>query len=731
MINKSDKKSPAKAVINKSSDTLINEGQTADKKNVVVLHSKLPWFRKLTFTNAFSEKANKLGIFTSEQLITHLPNRYEDLSKITKINAVEIGESAQFEVMIKSITARGFGRKRSYSLVVSDGSADAIIRFFNLYPAQLNILKPGALLRIYGELRNENHVKEFLHPRWSLAEKAPPLQNILSPIYPLTNGLNQAVLRNQINRVMELMPYEILPASIAQDPRFAKALPTLKMAFEYLHQPPTDTQIEHLLSTENPARKRLAFDELLSLQILLQRLRERIRTRLAKALIKNNLPETLINMLPFSLTKAQKKVWQEISFDLNQSVPMARLLQGDVGSGKTIIALLACLKAIDNGGQAVVMAPTEILAEQHYQRFTEILRPLGINVGWLTSSVGQKERKVLANLVQQKLINLVVGTHALIEDTLKFPNLVLAVIDEQHRFGVHQRLRLQEREEISSEVSFAPHQLMMSATPIPRTLAMSHYAHLDLSTIDELPPGRQVIKTRLVNSLRRSEIIKYLLNAINEGRQVYWICPLIEESEVLQLQTAEQTFINLIQELPELSQQNKIGLLHGRMSTTEKSQVMSNFSANKISLLISTTVVEVGVDVANACYMVIENAERFGLSQLHQLRGRIGRGIHQSVCILLFQEPLTDIAKSRLKVIYEHTDGFVVAKEDLRIRGPGEIVGDKQSGLPTLRFANIINDFELLLLAQEVAPKIIRENPEICEQLILFWFGGGGQLYST
>lgn len=724
--------SPEKEKNNEKAKVKTDDKNTPSTKEVKILKSKLAFFKALTFTSAFSEKANKLGIFTPEQLITHLPSRYEDLSKIYKIYDSPVGTIGQFEVMIKAHSTRGFGNKKNHNFQVTDGSADALIKFFNLYPAQLNLLKIGASIRIYGEIKLEGVHKEFLHPRWQLTEKAGALQNKLSPVYPLTQGLSQAVLSNQINKTLPALPYDLLPASLTQNPKFTEKLPALKKSLEFLHNPPADASIEWLLSGENPYRQRCSFDELLALQIILRRLRQKIKTRSAHPQPNNHLVTQLLKQLPFQLTKAQNKAWREIATDLEGGHPMARLLQGDVGSGKTIIALFACLKALSNGGQTLVMAPTEILAEQHYRRFTQMLRPLGINVGWLSSSVGNKERQELISLVSQKLINIVVGTHALIEDTLTFPNLTLVVIDEQHRFGVRQRLRLQERaEKKAGAIEYAPHQLMLSATPIPRTLAMSHYAHLDLSIIDELPPGRQPIRTRLVNNERRSEILKYLLKVIDEGRQVYWVCPLIEESETLQLQTAQQTYTRLAEELPELSKSKRIGILHGRMQAYEKNQIMADFSANKIALLVSTTVIEVGVDVANACYMVIENAERFGLAQLHQLRGRVGRGEHASVCILLFQEPLTDVAKARLKVIYENTDGFEVAKFDLQIRGPGEIIGDKQSGLPTLRFANIISDFKLLALAQEFAPIMIAKHQQETEQLIEFWFGEVGELYAT
>lgn len=696
---------------------------TADK-NILPIRSTLPWFRSLTFTVAFTEKLHQLGIDSTQRLMTHLPYRYEDLSRIALLKEAVVGESAQFEVTIRSLSTRGFGRKKSTILHVTDGSSEAVVRFFNLYPTQSQALTPGTRLRIYGELKSESGVRELLHPRWTLVDRAPPLSPQLSPIYPLTTGLNQTTLAKQIDRVFEKMPDEILPMVLVH----GRALPTLKVALQQLHHPPTHIALESLMSPKFPARQRCKRDELLALQLLLRRIKENTRSRMSYVL-PNELPEKLkiseqlIKNLPFQLTRAQKKVWLEIQSDLESSSPMARLLQGDVGSGKTIIALLACCRALEHGYQAVVMAPTEILAEQHYERFTELLRPLGINIGWLSASVTGREKQELASLVRQRLINVVVGTHALIEDTLEFPFLALTIIDEQHRFGVRQRLRLQDRNKniqgTDEKLPLLPHQLMMSATPIPRTLAMSHYAHLDVSVLDELPPGRQPIRTRLVNHERRHDIYRFINTTLDQGQQVYWICPLIEESDVLQLQTAHQTQLRLKEDLP--LWRDKIGLLHGRMSHDQKHMVMADFVENRLSLLVSTTVVEVGVDVPNACVMVIENAERFGLAQLHQLRGRVGRGATQSVCILLFQEPLTEDAKARLKVMFEHTDGFEVAAEDLRIRGPGEIIGDKQSGIPPLRFANLSEDLHLLEDARNLAPILLRDYPEVAEQVIEFW----------
>ena len=705
------------------------EHETATPDAFKSLSSRLPWFRSLTFPRAVTEKLYQLGIGHSQLLATHLPHRYEDLSHIQSLKEAVVGEMGQFEVVVRAVMHQRFGRRQATAIEVTDGTAEAKVRFFNLYPAQKQHLQMGAHLRMYGEMRLERGHREFLHPRWMLADRAPPISKNLSPVYSLTTGLTQAALARHIARVLEKVPEEILPMEIVQ----LQKLPRLKEALQHLHHPPADVPFEWLMSPQYPPRQRCKRDELLALQLLLRRLREKTYIQRAWHLTAQtgDLCTRLLAALPFRLTKAQARVWREIDTDLAQNRPMARLLQGDVGSGKTILALLACCRTLANGHQAVVMAPTEILAEQHYQRFTQLLRPLGITVGWIAASVSNREKRELAALVRQGLINVVVGTHALIEDTLHFSSLALTVIDEQHRFGVQQRLRLQGQDEnaqseAASQPLFFPHQLMMSATPIPRTLAMSHYAHLDVSVLDELPPGRTPIRTRLVNHARRHAIYQFIEKTLSAGQQVYWVCPLIEESESLQLQTATQTRERLRADLPHWA--SRIGLLHGRMDHEEKQQVMAAFVQNHLALLVSTTVVEVGVDVPNACVMVIENAERFGLAQLHQLRGRVGRGTAQSVCILLFQEPLTEDAKARLKVMFEQNDGFAIAAEDLRIRGPGEIVGDRQSGIPTLRFANLAEDLPLLQNARDLAPVLLRDYPKIADQMIEFWIPDAGEI---
>lgn len=677
--------------------------------------TRLPWFRHFAPSALAIEKFNALDIYSPQALILHLPLRYEDRSTITQLSEAQPGQVAQFEVMIRHTTTRGFGRHRQIIAEVTDGSVNASVRFFNLYASQVEALKNGAQLRLYGEMKMSGGVRELIHPRWTLAGRAGELKAELSPVYPLTAGINQAMMTRHINKALDCLPDDILPMLLANDGK----LPMLKTALLSLHRPPASVSLATLQSPHYPPRARCKRDELLALQLILRKLRQQSNTHRAIALPEvsaaHDWGQQLIARLPFQLTLAQKKVWREIRADLAQSLPMARLLQGDVGSGKTIIALLACLQALANGHQAAVMAPTEILAEQHYERFCALLKPLGLQVGWLSSSVSKREKEELAGLVAQGLINLVVGTHALIEETIQFRSLAMIVIDEQHRFGVHQRLRFQDR----GAGNLRPHQLMMSATPIPRTLAMSHYAHLDVSIIDALPAGRRPIRTRLVNMQRRSAIYDFIRKTIHAGQQVYWICPLIEESEALALQTATQTHARLIADLPEFAP--RLALLHGRMAHAERQATMSAFAENRTALLVSTTVIEVGVDVPNATVMVIENAERFGLSQLHQLRGRIGRGAKASVCVLLFQEPLSETARARLKVMFETTDGFAVAAEDLRLRGPGEIIGAAQSGLPPLRFANLSEDLPLLQSARDLAPILLRDYPDIAEQIIDFW----------
>jgi ATP-dependent DNA helicase RecG len=543
-----------------------------------------------------------------------------------------------------------------------------------------------------------------------------PVAQALTPVYPTTAGLGQDRLRQAIARALVAEPLsEQLPPAVYT----ALGLPTFAEAVRLLHHPPPNVAVETLQGRTHPAWRRMKFDELLAQQLSMRVHYQRRREATAPALrVRGHLVDALMRALPFQLTAAQNTVLARIREDLTQTHPMQRLLQGDVGSGKTIVAALAALQCVENGYQVAVMAPTEILAEQHYRKFSAWLAPLGIEVAWFSGSLKKSLKNQYIDRIAQGQAAVAVGTHALFQDDVVFQSLGLAVIDEQHRFGVHQRLALRLKSG-QGKVARQPHQLMMSATPIPRTLAMSYYADLDVSVIDELPPGRTPIVTKLVAEERRDEVIGRVRDACMQGCQAYWVCPLIEESETLQLQTALDTYAYLQDTFPEL----RVGLVHGRLKGAEKQQVMAAFSSGELQLLVATTVIEVGVDVPNASLMVIEHAERMGLSQLHQLRGRVGRGAAESTCILLYQQPLSPLARARLKVIYENTDGFEIARQDLQIRGPGELLGARQSGLPMLRFADLALDLDLLDAARAVAEPLLREEPLAAQAHLARWLG--------
>ncbi len=593
---------------------------------------------------------------------------------------------------------------------LEDASGRLHLRFLNFYPSQAAQLKPGVRLRAFGETRQGFFGMEMVHPQTRVLRGDEPLSEALTPVYPTTAGLSQNALRKLTLQVLAALEVdETLPAATLAQLR----LPGVADSLRLLHQPPPDTALSALEDREHPAWRRLAFDELLAQQLSMRRHYARRRGQDAPPLVaRNQLTARLLAHLPFGLTNAQQRVLAEISRDLAQPHPMQRLLQGDVGSGKTIVAALAALQAIENGWQAAIMAPTEILAEQHYQKLSAWLAPLGLNVAWLSGSQPKSERDAALQACKDGTAQLAIGTHALFQDKVEFARLGLAIIDEQHRFGVHQRLALRMK-------GGQPHQLMMSATPIPRTLSMSYYADLDVSVIDELPPGRTPVVTKLVEDLRREEVIAGVRKACAEGRQVYWVCPLIEESEALQLQTALDTHALLTETLPEF----RVALVHGRMKPAEKQAAMQGFASGVTQLLVATTVIEVGVDVPNASLMVIEHAERMGLSQLHQLRGRVGRGATQSACVLLYQKPLSQTARQRLKVIYENTDGFEIARADLKIRGPGEFLGVRQSGVPMLKIADLERDADLLDAARDLAERMLREIPALAEQHLQRWLG--------
>ena len=667
-------------------------------------------------TPVVAEKLKTLGLHTQADLVLHLPLRFEDETRITPVAAAVPGAAAQFDVAVLSCEI-AYRPKRQLVCRVEDATGELMLRFLNFYPSQQKVLQPGARLRVFGEVRGGRSGfggSEIIHPRFHVLRGDEALPTALTPVYPTTAGLGQPTLRKLIARALaeadlaETLPAELVARLKLQD------FPT---SVRSLHAPPPGLDADALAQHQKPYWQRIAFDELLAQQLSLRQAYAARRARGAPVLAGDGtLTQRLLEQLPFELTAAQQRVWHEIEQDLGQPHPMQRLLQGDVGSGKTVVAALAMLRAVEAGHQAALMAPTEILAEQHWRKLAAWLAPLGIEVAWLSGSQKKKDKLAAIAKVGAGETALVVGTHALIEENVEFTRLGLAIVDEQHRFGVRQRLALKQKGAQS-------HQLAMSATPIPRTLAMSYYADLDVSVIDELPPGRTPVVTKLVGAARRHEIVAKVRELCRAGRQAYWVCPLIEESEALQLKTAQETFAHLTAELPGL----KIGLVHGRLKPDEKAAVMAGFVKNEIQLLVATTVIEVGVDVPNASLMVIEHAERFGLAQLHQLRGRVGRGAAESACILLYEQPLSETARARLKIIYENTDGFEIARQDLHLRGPGEFVGARQSGLPLLRFADL-EDAALVEAARSAAEEMLAQWPAQAERHLARWLAGRAEL---
>lgn len=667
--------------------------------------------QQLHITDTTARKLEKLHLNTAWDLALHLPLRYEDETQIVPISSAPLGEVCQVEGEVLHQEVQFKPRKQLVAQIKGDDGAILNLRFIHFYPSHQKQLAPGQRVRALGEIKRGYERYEMIHPKIKSPEKQ-ALATSLTPIYPTTNGLTQPVLRKAVQAALaQVDMHEILPARVLDDLR----LPTLAESLRTLHYPPPHLSAGQLGSGTLPEWQRLKFDELLAQQLSMRLARQRRKHGQAMPLSGDGrLCRALLGNLPFRLTAAQERVCGEIRADLAQSTPMHRLLQGDVGSGKTIVAALSALTALESAEevQVAIMAPTEILAEQHFAKFRQWLEPLGLTVAWLSGSLKKKEKEQAKAALADGRIRVAVGTHALFQDDVAFRQLGLVIVDEQHRFGVAQRLALKNK---GREV----HQLMMSATPIPRTLAMSFYADLDVSSIDELPPNRTPIKTLLVNQVRRHDVEGFVLNTCQKGQQVYWVCPLIEESEALQLQTATDTLARLQAALPGLS----VGLVHGRMKAAEKAAVMAEFIAGRLHVLVATTVIEVGVDVPNASLMVIEHAERMGLAQLHQLRGRVGRGAAASSCVLMFAEPLSALARARLKVVREHTDGFEIAKQDLEIRGPGEFLGARQSGVPMLRFADLQTDLHLLEAARRVAADLMADEPEIVAQHLQRWLG--------
>ena len=672
-------------------------------------------------TSSLLTRLTKLGIRRDFDLVLHLPLRYEDETRLTPIADAAPDTAVQVEGRVIG-TEVAYRPRRQLVSRIQDETGILYLRFLNFYPNHTKMLAEGATVRVFGEIRNGFFGAEMIHPRFRVVRGVEPLPNALTPIYPTTAGLPQSALRKLIARALSAHPMEetLPPALLAP-----LALPSFCDAVDAIHHPRPDSDARALQERTHPAWCRIKFDELLAQQISMRAHYRQRRARTAPAMQdRKTLTAQFSERLPFKLTGAQQRAWREISADLGVAHPMHRLLQGDVGSGKTVVAALAALRAVENGLQAAVMAPTEILAEQHYRKFCEWLTPLGIAVTWLVGSQSKAERKVALAAIESGETAVVVGTHALFQDKVKLSKLGLAIVDEQHRFGVAQRLALRQKGNTVDAAGVSentePHQLMMSATPIPRTLSMSYYADLDITVIDELPPGRQPVVTKLVADTRRDEVVNRIRDACNTGRQAYWVCPLIEESEALQLQTVLDTHARLAAEFSEL----KVGLVHGRLVQADKAAVMAAFVKGEVQLLVATTVIEVGVDVANASLMVIEHAERFGLAQLHQLRGRVGRGADESVCILLYQNPLSQGARERLKVIYEQSDGFAIAEADLALRGPGEYLGAMQSGAPMLRFADLATDERLANAAREAAELMLDAHPEAARRHLDRWLGG-------
>ncbi|EPD3811706.1 ATP-dependent DNA helicase RecG [Cronobacter dublinensis] len=661
-----------------------------------------------------SAKLAKIGLHTVQDLLLHFPLRYEDRTHLYLINDLLPGVYAMVEgeVLNCNIT---FGGRRMMTCQISDGTGILTMRFFNFNAAMKNSLSAGRRVLAYGEAKRGKYGAEMIHPEYRIQGdlSTPEMQETLTPVYPTTEGIRQATLRKLTDQALELLDTcaiaELLP------PELSQGLMSLPEALRTLHRPPPDMKLEDVESGQHPAQRRLILEELLAHNLSMLALRAGAQRYHAQALTaKDSLKNQLLASLPFKPTGAQARVVAEVEHDMALDIPMMRLVQGDVGSGKTLVAALAALRAIANGKQVAMMAPTELLAEQHANNFRNWFAPLGIEVGWLAGKQKGKARQAQQEAIASGQVSMVVGTHAIFQEQVQFNGLALVIIDEQHRFGVHQRLALWEK---GQQQGFHPHQLIMTATPIPRTLAMTAYADLDTSVIDELPPGRTPVTTVAIADTRRSEIIERVRSACQEGRQAYWVCTLIEESELLEAQAAEATWEELKTTLPDLN----VGLVHGRMKPAEKQAVMQAFKQGEMHLLVATTVIEVGVDVPNASLMIIENPERLGLAQLHQLRGRVGRGAVASHCVLLYKSPLSKTAQLRLQVLRDSNDGFVIAQKDLEIRGPGELLGTRQTGNAEFKVADLLRDQAVIPQVQRIARHIHEHYPEHAQALIERW----------
>lgn len=671
---------------------------------------------------AQAEKLARLNIFTLQDVLFHLPFRYQDRTRITPIGATRDGSEAliQGRVLLADVVIR---KRRSLLCRIEDGTGQITLRFFHFSGAQQKQFQPGAIVRCYGEVRITALGREIAHPEYRVLETPDaPIEAALTPLYPATEGIQQTSLRRLSDQVLAILGKaqqvaELLPVDAMHKAQW----PSLTEALHFVHRPPPDAPVQALLDGTHKAQQRLALEELTAHHLSLLKLRDRVKMQTAVPLpMQSLLEQQLLQSLPFAPTNAQQKVHRELCSDLAQPHPMLRLVQGDVGAGKTLVAARAALLAIDAGYQVALMAPTEILAEQHYHAFLDWFEPLGLRVAWLAGKLKGKKRNEQLALIETGTAHMVVGTHALFQEEVQYRHLALVIIDEQHRFGVHQRLALKQKGERSG---IAPHQLIMTATPIPRTLAMSAYADLDTSVIDELPPGRTPVKTVVIENQRRHEVVARVRNACREGRQVYWVCTLIEGSEQLEAQAAEDTAAQLRQVLPDVA----IGLVHGRLKPAEKAEVMDQFKQAHVQVLVATTVIEVGVNVPNASVMIIENPERLGLAQLHQLRGRVGRGATESFCVLMYQKPLSKLGRERLDILRQTNDGFLIAEKDLQLRGPGEVLGTRQTGEMNFRIANLLRDEALLDDAKRLADWLRRRHPERTEPLIQRWLGNAAQ----
>ncbi len=658
----------------------------------------------------------RLDIYTPQDLLLHFPLRYQDRTQIEPMRGMSPREEVVVEGVIHKIERPAKGRTKLLC-ELRDDSGKLFLRFFHVLPFQFDLLQPGVRLRCYGSVRLGNKGWEMTHPELKViaAGKDIPIEQHLTPIYPATEGLSQYMLRKISDSALTWMDMgtafrELLPSDLLQSLR----LPPLQAAIRFVHRPPRETSLALLADNQTEAQQRLIFEELLAHRLSLLQVKQAFQTEKSVSLAHGALEKKFLAQLPFALTKAQARVVAEINADLQRAFPMLRLVQGDVGSGKTVVAALAALRAIENGYQAALMAPTELLAEQHFRVFQQWFAPLGIKVAYLSGEVKGKARAAVLADIQKGDVAMLIGTHALFQREVSFAKLALVIVDEQHRFGVHQRAMFREK---GMHADFYPHQLIMTATPIPRTLAMSFYADLDVSVIDELPPGRTPIVTSVIANAKRDEMIARISEACKEGKQAYWVCPLIEESEVIEGQAATILAEELRAQLPHLV----IGLIHGRMKASEKESAMREFQQGRTHLLVATTVIEVGVDVPNASVMMIENAERLGLSQLHQLRGRVGRGKIASHCVLVYQHPLSNIARERLTVMRETTDGFKIAEKDLQLRGPGEVLGTRQTGDMAFYVADLLRDSDLLPKVQKAAAMLLQDYPELITPLIQRW----------